>query len=53
MHTKPPMHEMSSSHPVVIQSSISRGRFLNASSMGRAVTHAAPRAAWACRCTFC
>lgn len=35
MHTKPPMHEMSSSHPVVIQSSISRGRFLNASSMGR------------------
>jgi hypothetical protein len=28
MHTKPPMHEMSSSHPVVIQSSISRGRFL-------------------------
>lgn len=42
MHTKPPMHEMSSSHPVVIQSSISRGRFLTCINASRQ-----PHTAWA------
>ena len=49
MHTKPPMHEMSSSHPVVIQSSISRGRFLT-SMRQHPTQHVVGRA---CRCTFC